>query len=124
MSEERDIWPPRVGQTVWIKPTGGLGTVLELLPGDRVAVRRALSCGTVTPGATWLLMLVSPQLARETPCYSARSDLRPARCTPTTIPADASTVRILARPAPPRAMIGARGRGLHYVRDPAGRCGP
>ena len=50
MSEERDTWPPRIGQSVWIKPEPGLGTVLELLPGDRVAVRRTLSTGTVTPG--------------------------------------------------------------------------
>jgi hypothetical protein len=46
MSEDRDTWPPQVGQRVLIKPTGVVGTVIELLTDDRVAVSPELEAGT------------------------------------------------------------------------------
>jgi hypothetical protein len=38
MNVERDTWPPRVGQGVWIKPTDEAAVVLELLPDGWVKV--------------------------------------------------------------------------------------
>jgi hypothetical protein len=47
MSEERDTWPPHVGQRVWIKSTGEAADALELLPDGWVKVERYPLIGKV-----------------------------------------------------------------------------